>query len=434
MEKNDFGFTRLCLALLALFFMAILTWDWDRNTFLSTYASIPPAPATSTASMEPEMKTNSETGQGDQQSTGNVDNSQTLNSTQHLKNETKVCNYAKGRWVAENRVPFYNHGCEYINTDWNCRAMNRTDFSYEKYRWEPLDCQMPEFDPFDFLKRMQNKTVAFIGDSLSKQQFESLMCMLTGGKVKPEVQDISEKYDGLLVIRDGAIINSGWAYRFSTTNTTILHAKSLRLSDRNPIITNNDSATVYAMHLDSQPPFIRKYIDQLDVLVINTGHHWSDFKMNQSGEVLYLNGKPIKNKFLKNITHARNFKVNYIIKWLDSKMGSRPNMQVFFRTNSPVHFFKGEWNTGGRCDNTVPMTRGSKVSWEESMDKAVEDSVKGTRVKILDITALSELRDEAHISRYGRTHNDCSHWCLPGVPDTWNELLNALLLPQLDHH
>ncbi|CAL9062465.1 unnamed protein product, partial [Musa banksii] len=23
---------------------------------------------------------------------------------------------------------------------------------------------------------------------------------------------------------------------------------------------------------------------------------------------------------------------------------------------------------------------------------------------------------------------DCSHWCLPGVPDTWNELLYALIL------
>ncbi|BAT96103.1 hypothetical protein VIGAN_08298600 [Vigna angularis var. angularis] len=25
---------------------------------------------------------------------------------------------------------------------------------------------------------------------------------------------------------------------------------------------------------------------------------------------------------------------------------------------------------------------------------------------------------------------DCSHWCLPGVPDTWNELLYAQLLSE----
>ena len=23
---------------------------------------------------------------------------------------------------------------------------------------------------------------------------------------------------------------------------------------------------------------------------------------------------------------------------------------------------------------------------------------------------------------------DCSHWCLPGIPDTWNELLYALFM------
>jgi hypothetical protein len=25
---------------------------------------------------------------------------------------------------------------------------------------------------------------------------------------------------------------------------------------------------------------------------------------------------------------------------------------------------------------------------------------------------------------------DCVHWCLPGVPDTWNELLYALLFKE----
>ncbi|KAM0902155.1 hypothetical protein ACQ4PT_019484 [Festuca glaucescens] len=27
-----------------------------------------------------------------------------------------------------------------------------------------------------------------------------------------------------------------------------------------------------------------------------------------------------------------------------------------------------------------------------------------------------------------RGGEDCSHWCLPGVPDTWNELLYALFM------
>lgn len=52
------------------------------------------------------------------------------------------------------------------------------------------------------------------------------------------------------------------------------------------------------------------------------------------------------------------------------------------------------------------------------------------QVYLLDITLLSQLRKDAHPSAYGgldHTGNDCSHWCLPGVPDTWNELLYAAL-------
>ena len=47
-------------------------------------------------------------------------------------------------------------------------------------------------------------------------------------------------------------------------------------------------------------------------------------------------------------------------------------------------------------------------------------------VTLLDITTLSLLRKDGHPSIYGLNGPngmDCSHWCLSGVPDTWNELL-----------
>lgn len=58
-----------------------------------------------------------------------------------------------------------------------------------------------------------------------------------------------------------------------------------------------------------------------------------------------------------------------------------------------------------------------------------------------DITSMSALRRDGHPSVYtsapttapvpelkAHQQSDCSHWCLPGVPDTWNELLYALLI------
>lgn len=52
-------------------------------------------------------------------------------------------------------------------------------------------------------------------------------------------------------------------------------------------------------------------------------------------------------------------------------------------------------------------------------------------VTLLDITNLSLLRKDGHPSLYGLggpSGMDCSHWCLSGVPDTWNEILYNLIL------
>ncbi|CAB4307611.1 unnamed protein product [Prunus armeniaca] len=55
-----------------------------------------------------------------------------------------------------------------------------------------------------------------------------------------------------------------------------------------------------------------------------------------------------------------------------------------------------------------------------------------TPVTLLDITLLSQLRKDGHppsvYAGDGEKGNDCSHWCLAGVPDTRNELLYAILV------
>lgn len=60
-------------------------------------------------------------------------------------------------------------------------------------------------------------------------------------------------------------------------------------------------------------------------------------------------------------------------------------------------------------------------------------------VYLLDITMLSAMRKDAHPSIYSgdlkpyqranpQQSADCSHWCLPGLPDTWNQLFYTALL------
>ncbi|GAV79809.1 PC-Esterase domain-containing protein/PMR5N domain-containing protein [Cephalotus follicularis] len=342
----------------------------------------------------------------------------------------EVCNYAKGIWVADSKRPLYSgFGCKrWLSQMWACRLTQRTDFSYEEYRWQPTNCKMPEFDCSAFLRRMQDRTIAFIGDSLGRQQFQSMMCMATGGEETPEVEDVGREFG--LVKPHGAIRPDGWAYRFPRTNTTILYYWSASLSDLEPLNITNPTTDV-AMHLDRPPAFMRQYLHCFDILVLNTGHHWNRGKLTGNHWVMYVNGKPNEDKTLAQIGNAKNFTVRSVVRWLDSELPFHPRLKVFFRTMSPRHFKNGDWNTGGSCDNSTPLTEGSEVSQDGSSDDVVEGAVKGTRVKILDISALSELRDEGHISRYSvkRTPgiSDCLHWCLPGIPDTWNELLVAQL-------
>lgn len=62
-------------------------------------------------------------------------------------------------------------------------------------------------------------------------------------------------------------------------------------------------------------------------------------------------------------------------------------------------------------------------------------------ITFLNITQLSSYRKDAHTSIYKKqwrpltpeqlanpvSYADCAHWCLPGLQDTWNELLFAKL-------
>ncbi|CAF1921770.1 unnamed protein product [Brassica oleracea var. botrytis] len=52
---------------------------------------------------------------------------------------SSVCNYAKGKWVADKKRPLYSGSeCKHwLSSMWACRLMDRSDFSFEGYRWQP---------------------------------------------------------------------------------------------------------------------------------------------------------------------------------------------------------------------------------------------------------------------------------------------------------
>ncbi|XP_052882899.1 protein trichome birefringence-like 16 [Gossypium arboreum] len=155
---------KISVALLALVLMTLLLWDWETNPFVYTHVSTQYQSNTPPEPMEPaETKTDGNKYQslekeegkepmenGDDFEAEMIDGS-FVNETASV--DTKVCNYARGRWVADSRPPLYAAQCKYMERKWACRLSSRTDFSYEGYRWQSVDCQKPEFEASHFLER-----------------------------------------------------------------------------------------------------------------------------------------------------------------------------------------------------------------------------------------------------------------------------------------
>ncbi|RYQ84417.1 hypothetical protein Ahy_B10g103733 [Arachis hypogaea] len=133
-----------------------------------------------------------------------------------------------------------------------------------------------------------------------------------------------------------------------------------------------------------------------------------------------------------------------VLNWIQDTVNLNKS-QVFFRTYAPVHF-SGDWRSGGSCHlETLPELNMSLVpndNWSQfkignSLLSSHKNSTELVKLKILNITEMTAQRKDGHSSIYylgpnGGTaalhQQDCSHWCLPGVPDTWNELFYAMFM------
>lgn len=90
------------------------------------------------------------------------------------------CDLFTGEWIPDPSGPFYtNQSCFQIEGHQNCMKNGRTDSGYLYWRWNPRGCDLPKFNPGKFLRLMRNKSWAFVGDSISRNHVQSLLCILS---------------------------------------------------------------------------------------------------------------------------------------------------------------------------------------------------------------------------------------------------------------
>ncbi|KAL3533953.1 hypothetical protein ACH5RR_007474 [Cinchona calisaya] len=341
------------------------------------------------------------------------------------------CDLFDGNWIRDESYPLYKPGsCSLIDEQFNCFLNGRPDTNYQKLKWKPKGCTLPRLDGGHMLELLRGKRLVFVGDSLNRNMWESLICIL-----RNSVKDQRKVYEasGGLQFRTEVF----YSFVFEDYKLTVEFFVSPFLV-REWEFEDKNGTKKETLRLDLMGECADKY-KTADIIIFNTGHWWTHDKTSQ-GKDYYQEGSHVYKEL--NVLEAFRKALTTWARWIDASINPSKGL-VFFRGYSASHFSGGQWNSGGACDpETEPIKNEKYLSNYPPMLTVLEKIFKNmkTQVSYLNITRMSDYRKDAHPSIYRKKYlsdeerrtafmlQDCSHWCLPGVPDIWNEILYAQIL------
>ncbi|GMH30027.1 hypothetical protein Nepgr_031870 [Nepenthes gracilis] len=350
-----------------------------------------------------------------------------------LEFDPDICDITDGKWIFNTSTePFYtDSSCPYLDKQVSCIKNGRPDSDYLHWEWQPDDCTLPRFNSKQALRKLRGKRLMFVGDSLQRGQWQSFVCL-----VESFIQDDKKS------MKRGAALS---VFRAKEYNCTIefYWAPFIIQSNSDAHIIGDPKQRI--LRVDSVAEHAKHWLD-VDILVFGTYVWWMSGLKLKTLWGSFSNGEEGYEELDTPVAYRIGMKT--WANWVDSTVN--PNKtRVFFTSMSPTHTRSEDWQRmdGIKCFNeTKPVTK--KGHWGSGSNKQMMNVVVDVLgkmkvpVTVINITQLSEYRIDGHATVYTETggklltdeqkadpshYADCIHWCLPGVPDSWNQIFLSFL-------
>ena len=282
--------------------------------------------------------------------------------------------YTNGTWVTHERALSYDiQKCGGNGIPNSIKQTNKY-----QYDWVPSTCDggYKSVQKEDLLEKMRNEWMTFIGDSLSRNTYYALVCLL-----------YDEPYQSLhLPYYDDVRY-------YKTYNATVVRMWSSFL-----VVPDEYVRSVKQKWPHPEPELgvditIKIGIENSTILVLGTGGWW---------------GESYRPLFMPSMVTVFEY-----MKYFSGR-------SVFQLQGRTTHY---------PCYNkTIPVEELSNETREYDTFRVVlkELEERYKHVLFLKTEELSEYRVDGHPSSvvtYKSKKKDCQHWILPGVPDTWIQIL-----------
>nr|GMD53974.1 protein trichome birefringence-like 19 [Ipomoea batatas] len=375
------------------------------------------------------------------------------------------CDIFVGEWIPNAEAPYYtNETCYSIQEHQNCMKYGRPDSEYLKWRWKPEGCELPVFDPRRFLELGRNKSLAFVGDSIARNHFQSLGSFSDGGgsggsesssglskgkkvweeseqdagmdELLADMAEVAQKLEQLEEVMGSVqgddlsnFASETVAYPVDISNTTDDNRKHMLYKDYNftvrmfwsPYLVKTGTTfsevntKPFELYLDEFDESWTSEISTFDYLIINAGHWF--FRPTK----FYLDGQLVGCLYCPepNLTHlTEDFSYRWALRTAFRAINSLESFKgvTFLRSFAPQHFENGAFDQGGACVRTEPFKRNDTILGKfkigmydiQKQEFAVavkEGRRKGSKFRLFDVTQAMLLRPDGHPNGYGHWPN-----------------------------